>query len=175
MRNKLLAIVLGISFSLVSQVSEACDCLYWGKFADYVADGKAVRAQIMSYGERLPHSESVYDTMTVKVIEVVKGEFSPKTIIFWGDPGHLCRDYVDSKKFKIGSEFIFSISGDEENQVLGGCGESSVLMKNDKIYGEDWIDYKPVPYEMDYNNFLKVINAPRDTPAAKKEILSSSR
>jgi len=175
MRKILFFIIIIISSLFVSQKAAACDCLYWGKFADYVADGKAVKARIISYGERLPHGKTLYETMTVEVIGVVKGEFAPKTIIFWGDPGHLCRDYVDSRKFKIGSEFLFAVGGDKKDQALGGCGESSILIKNDKVHGQEWIDYEAVPYETNYDEFIKILNAPRDTPPPKKQVLSGSR
>lgn len=115
----------------------ACSCLYQGEFKEYATkrDG-VIRARIMSYGSKLSHGETLYESMIVEVTDVIKGNYSKSSLTFLGDPGHLCRAYVNSKRFTLGSEHLFSIvSSEKDSQPLGGCGESSVAIKGESVEG----------------------------------------
>ena len=141
-----------------SNTSIACSCLYAGKFSDYVAGDKGVvRATNMKYGPKLSHGGTLYESMFVEVTDVIKGEYNSKELTLLGDPGHLCRDYVNSMRFKIGSEHLISISSEEAIQPLGGCGESSVVIKDGKVEGVERKDNKNNKYSIDLNDLIKLL------------------
>ena len=111
----------------------ACSCLWRGDFVEYAEQTEGViQARIVSYGDPLSHGEALYDSMIVEVVAVIKGNFKYKTLKLLGDPGHLCRDYVDSRAFAIGKEYLIAIHGDEAEQPFGGCGEAWLAL-NDGI------------------------------------------
>lgn len=138
--QKLRVVLLLISLCLPG-ISMACSCAYAGKFVEYALDGKGVvRAKIKNYGPRLSHGKTLYESMTVEVTQVVKGNYKAAELTLLGDPGHLCRAYVDSQRFEIGSEHFFAILDDDSRQALGGCGESSVIIKDDLVEGRELTD-----------------------------------
>jgi hypothetical protein len=140
-------------------ISIACSCAYMGKFIEYTSGGNGViHARIISYGSRLPHGNTLYESMVVEVIEVIKGKYTGQEIIFLGDPGHLCRAYVDSEKFAVGSEHFISIGSEELIQPLGGCGESSVIIKGDLIEGIEITDSGYVPYTLKIRELVELLN-----------------
>ena len=157
-RNIIMGLAIGLIFMLVPQTSEACSCRYVGNFEEYVGRGTVIRGKILSYGDKLDHDKRLVISMNVKVLDVVKGEFNISKIEIFGDDGGLCLEYVNPKKFQIGSEFLFGVYGDDNEQYLGGCGESSLLIKDGKVHGEDWINFQPIPYEIDYEEYLKILN-----------------
>ena len=161
MRNIMISLSLGLICLFYPYIATACSCYDAGKFVDYVAGGKAIKGRVISYGDKLSHGETLYVSMHVEVIDVVKGEFKPKHVVFLGDPGDLCRDYVDSTRFKLGDEFLFAVYGDEKTLELGGCGESSISIKDGKVHGVDWVDYEPVAYEINYDEFIEILNSPK--------------
>jgi hypothetical protein len=139
-------------------ISMACSCAYMGKFIEYTSGGNGViHARIISYGPRLPHGNTLYESMVVEVIEVIKGKYTEQEIIFLGDPGHLCRAYVDSQKFAVGSEHFISIGSEEPIQPLGGCGESSVIIKGDLIEGIEITDSGYEPYTLKVHDLVKLL------------------
>jgi len=131
--EKFSAVLLFIVLCFPS-LSMACSCAYAGKFIEYTSGGNGViRAKIKGYGSRLSHGETLYESMIVEVTEVIKGNYTGRELTFLGDPGHLCRAYVNSERFEVGSEHFISIFNDKSTQPLGGCGESSVIIKGDMI------------------------------------------
>ncbi len=136
----------------------ACSCAYMGKFIEYTSGGNGViHARIISYGPGLTHGNTLYENMVVEVIEVIKGKYTGQKLIFLGDPGHLCRAYIDSEKFAVGSEHFISISSEESIQALGGCGESSVIIKGDFIEGIELIDNSYEPYILKVHDLVKLL------------------
>lgn len=124
MINYTLAVLLAF-FSFGFGEAFACDCTSKGAFAEYASKSKGViRARIASYGEQLSYGETLFENMSVDVVSVEKGSLSFKSIVLLGDPGNLCRDYVDSARFEIGKEFLIALHGDEAVQPFGGCGEA---------------------------------------------------
>jgi hypothetical protein len=131
-----------------------------GKFSEYTSDGYGViRARIKSYGPRLTHGTTLYESMLVEVNEVVKGKYTGQEIVFLGDPGHLCRAYIDSEKFVVGSEHFISIASEESVQALGGCGESSVVIKGDFVEGVELTDSGFEAYTLKIRDLLKLLAA----------------
>jgi len=131
-----------------------------GKFIEYASnrDG-VVRAKVKSYGPRLSHGKTLYESMVVEIMEVVKGKYAQEELTFLGDPGNLCRGYVDSLKFKIGSEHFFSLTNKNVTQPLGGCGESSLPIKGDLIEGNELVGNTYKPYTMRVIDLIKSLKA----------------
>jgi len=155
--NSLTIIILLFGFFLPS-VSMACSCTYGGKFSEYSSKSKGViRAKIKSYGPRLPHGETLYESMVVEVIEVIKGKYKNHKLTLLGDPGFLCRDYVNAKRFGIESEHLFSLANEKTTQPLGGCGESSVVIKGNIIEGNELIEDVYKPYTMSVADFIELL------------------
>lgn len=137
----------------------ACSCLSKGKFVDYASQSKGViRARIVSYGERLSHGETLFESMSVDVVSIVKGSLGFKSIVLLGDPGHLCRDYVDSRHFEIGKEFLIALHGDEAVQPFGGCGEAWLEIDNGVAKGRDWVDGDLREYSLPLHDLLKTLS-----------------
>jgi len=145
------------TFMLTFQVAYACSCVYAGKFIDYTSNSGVIRATIKQLGPKLSHGNTLYESMTVEVNEVVKGEYDKRDIIFLGDPGHLCRAYVNSERFKIGSEHLIAISSKKEIQPLGGCGESAVAINDGKISGRELIGNQYKRYSFDLHEYLEML------------------
>jgi hypothetical protein len=138
----------------------ACSCPYAGKFIEYISGGKGViRATVKSYGPRLTHGDTLYESMVVEVTAVIKGQYSGQELTFLGDPGNLCRAYVNAEKFVVGSEHFFSIANEKSTQPLGGCGESSVIIKGDYIEGKELIENSYQPYTMKIVNLITIIKS----------------
>ena len=108
----------------------ACTCMYGGEFREYSqANPVIVKAKVSSYGERLRNNGSYFETMTVEVIEVIKGSIEHAQIELQGDTGMSCFRYISSGVYPISSEHLFSLSNIESTQPLWGCGESSVRIE----------------------------------------------
>lgn len=134
-----------------ASASLACSCIYGGEFAknSRFYDG-VVRAKVIEYGQR-HRGEAVYKSMIVEVTDVIKGTFNHTELELMGDLGYQCREYVDSRKFGIGKEFLFVIRNEEAVQELAGCGESSILVDGDTINGYKLTGdgYKPYSMSLD--------------------------
>ena len=136
----MLKIVLFITLSwaaFYTTTVTACSCRYGGEFKEYASKrGGVIRAKITSYGPKLSHGKTLYESMVVEITDVIKGNYSVKSLTLLGDPGHLCRAYVNSERFAIGTEHFFSVNTQESSvQPLGGCGESSVVIKGEFVEG----------------------------------------
>lgn len=133
--------------------------MYAGKFSEYTSheDIGIVRAKVKSYGSQLSFGSTLYESMAVEALEVIKGKYSHRDLYLLGDPGNLCRDYVDSKRFPIGSEHLISISNEKLVQPLGGCGESSVIIQDGRVNGVVMENDKYIQYSTDLDDFLEEI------------------
>jgi len=129
-----------------------------GRFVDYASESAGViRAKIVGYGNRLSHGETLYESMSVEVVSVVKGSLRFGSIVLLGDPGHLCRDYVDSSQFQIGKEFLIALHGDEAVQPFGGCGEAWLEIDGGVAKGRDWEDGETREYSLPLQDLLKTL------------------
>lgn len=153
---------------LSAQSSYACSCMDAGDFTEYSKGQTVIRGKVNSYGPRLNHGETLYETMTVNIDKLIQGSFSHSTIEFIGDPGHLCLTYVDSDAYLIGSEHLFTVFSDDEKQGLGGCGEVSVLIVDGKVKGGKF-DAKGnwVGYSIEYNKFVESLTKSQALAKAK--------
>ena len=144
--------------ALFSAPSFSCSCSYAGNFVEYTLGKKGVvKATIKEFGQKLPHGKTLYESMTVEITEIIKGNYKGKQLTLLGDPGDLCRDYVDSRRFKIGSQHLILLSNENSSQPLDGCGESSVVIRNGKVEGVEWKDKKKIKYTIELNTFIKKI------------------
>lgn len=117
----------------------ACSCTSKGDFIQYANQSEGViRAKIAGYGDPLTHGESLYESMIVEVIDVIRGGLEFESIVLLGDPGNLCRDYVDSNKFIIGKEYFIALHGNESTQPFGGCGEAWLSINDGVAEGQTW-------------------------------------
>ena len=152
------AIFLIAGLSLISpQLSHACSCAYMGKFIEYSEGHTIIRGEIKSYGPRLSHGEALHATMKVSIVEVITGSIPHTIIEFTGDPGHLCLTYVNSDRYPIGSEHLFTVHSQDKKQGLGGCGEVSVSIIDGKVKGFEFVDGERVAYSIDYDDFIKLV------------------
>ena len=86
----------------------ACSCNYGGPFlkmaprTTLVALVKVTKFLTFKniYNSKTPMS------MEVEIIDIYKGAESRKTITVWGDPGNLCRPYLDT--FKEGQAYVIA-------------------------------------------------------------------
>ena len=149
-------VVITILFAISCSEASACSCMSKGSFVEYANQSEGViRARIVSYGERLSHGETLFESMSVEVIAVVKGNLQFESIVLMGDPGHLCRDYVDSRNFVIGREYLIALHGDEAVQPFGGCGEAWLEIDNGVANGRIWVEGELQEYSLPLQDLLK--------------------
>lgn len=156
-----IVITLIISVCIVPLKTAACSCLYMGKFIDYTGGRGIIKARVKQYGAKLSHSETLYEHMTVEVMDVIDGKYKRNEIIFLGDPGNLCRAYVDSDRFPIGSKHLISISSSKHIQALGGCGESAVAINDGKVWGGEIVNGKYEKYSIELDEYLELLRVQR--------------
>lgn len=144
----------------------ASTCLVWeGLFPEVMLKRDlVVRVEVEAFGEKLEHGETLHESMTVKVKEVLKGRTDLGKIEVLGDNGRLPREYIDTRKFKIGQEYLLALSTPERGVApLGGCGEHSVSIVKNEIVGTDR-DMKGNPLQ--YTRSMKSV---RETLEEAKE------
>ena len=133
--TKTIVTCLGI-FCFLPSTTFACSCVWGGKFSQIAKKSEVVvHARIKNFGSRLSHGETLHENMVVEVIDVIKGSYQGTSLKLLGDPGHLCRAYVDTSRFKIGDEHLFALRNEESTQPLVGCGESAILIEHDLAVG----------------------------------------
>ena len=159
MTNRLF-IVFAIFVALSISEATACSCASKGSFVEYAKQSEGViRARIVSYGKKLSHGETLFESMSVEIIAVLKGRLQFESIQLMGDPGHLCRDYVDSRIFVVGKEFLIALHGDEAVQPFGGCGEAWIELAGGVAKGVHWEDGEQRKYSLQLDDLLKVLKA----------------
>jgi hypothetical protein len=153
-------IFVSILAAFSSSEATACSCMSKGNFVEYANQSEGViRAKIVGYGNQLSHGNSLFESMSVEVIAVVKGNLQFESIVLLGDPGHLCRDYVDSRNFVIGEEYLIALHGDEAVQPFGGCGEAWLKIRDDVAVGYVWTDGEPQKYSVSLQDLLNSIES----------------
>ena len=142
----------------------ACSCNYQGDMETYSQGKTVIKATIIAYGPRLKHGETLHEDMMVEIIQVIKGEYTAKRLKLLGDPGWMCRGYIDSERFPLGSTHLFMTYGNETEQALIGCGESTVRVKGGKITTTKMIDYEPFSTTYDYETYIDLLTTDTDKP-----------
>jgi len=124
-------------------------------FIEY-ADRSAsvIHARVVRLGPRLPHGETLHESMRVQVVSVVKGNFDHDAAVLLGDPGFMCRDYVDSRVFVVGKEFLIALHSDAAEQPFGGCGEAWVTVNGDVVEGAAYTERGRARYSLPLNEVL---------------------
>lgn len=135
------AVVFILFFVAGSNVAFACSCAYKGDFLDYAhVSAGVIHARVVSFGDRLDHGETLYESMVVEVVSVVTGKLKIDSVVLMGDPGLLCLEYVDSRNFQIGNEYLIALHSDEAVQPFGGCGEAWMAVDGDLATGHSFSD-----------------------------------
>jgi len=89
----------------------------------------------------------------------VKGSLQLDSIVLMGDPGFLCRDYVDSRNFVIGKEYLIALHGDEAVQPFGGCGEAWLEIDDGVAKGREWTAGESKKYSLPLQDLLKSLKS----------------
>jgi hypothetical protein len=110
--------------------SIACDCGYNGPFLQVAKQTKLVVVVKVKDYSHLGEVSRTPMAMQVEVLEVLKGKEARKSIIVWGDDGHLCRPYVS--QFKKDSVYVMALDEGSErwgqkkeskkDYCISGCG-----------------------------------------------------
>src|SRR5688572_16255125 len=79
---------------ILSMGSLACNCGYNGPFLQMAKQTKLVVLVKVKGYSNLSKTSNTPMAMQVEVLDVLKGREKRKSIIVWGDDGHLCRPYV---------------------------------------------------------------------------------
>lgn len=117
----------------------ACSCAYKGDFLDYAnVSAGVIHARVVRFGGKLSHGETLYASMVVEVVSVVTGNLEFDSLVLMGDPGLLCREYVDSRNFGIGKEYLIALHGNEAVQSFGGCGEAWLAVNGEFVEGRSF-------------------------------------
>ena len=148
MRNKLPALIGRLSVALAaclvlsSNAAVACSCASKGSFLDYANQSAGViQAKVVRYGHKLTHGDTLYASMVVQVVAVIAGDLEHDSLALMGDPGFLCMEYVDSRNFVIGQDYLIALHGDEPVQPFGGCGEAWVKVNGKFVEGHVMTDH----------------------------------
>ena len=133
------SIVLAALVVVIGNPASACSCAYKGDFLDYASvSASVVHARVVRFGGKLSHGETLYESMVVEVISVVTGNLEFDSLTLMGDPGLLCREYVDSRNFVIGKEYLIALHGNEAVQPFGGCGEAWLAVSGEFVEGRSF-------------------------------------
>ena len=153
------AIIFGALLVFGGSPALACSCMSKGQFLEYAEQGAGViHARVVRYGDKLSHGETLYDRMVVEVVAVITGGFELDSLILMGDPGHLCREYVDSRNFVIGNEYLIALHGNEPVQPFGGCGEAWLAVKDESVEGYAFVEGGYRKYSRPLAEVLEALN-----------------
>jgi len=123
-----------------------------------------VSAEVVAYGEpmfaddvEIPHRPFAYRSMTVRVLDVLRGAETDSTLVVYGDPGHLCRPYITPETFPIAAKYVLALypaSALEREDSPGAyaisiCGEFWLHLDDGNVRGRIRTrDLESVPYEV---------------------------
>lgn len=154
-----LAAILAGFVTLASNIAIACSCMAIGTFEGYARGSAAViHARVKSLGPRLSHGETLHESMRVEVVSVIAGNLDHDTVMLLGDPGFMCRDYVDSRIFVIGSEFLIALHNDAAEQPFGGCGEAWVVVNGDRVEGAAYTEGGREKYSLPLKDVIATLS-----------------
>lgn len=158
--SAIFALVVTLLIASLSTLAYACMCFYSGAFQEYAASNPIVIRGKVNLGDLLPRiSSNTYGFMRVEVQEVLKGEFSHKSILFRGGDGMSCAKYMSSADYPNGSEHLFILRSTNERQDLLGCGEVSVRITGDTVEGQRLAGGRYQPYQMSLDALTTLINS----------------
>ena len=160
--NSIIKVPLIVSVATIlslskASVSLAFNCIYGGEFAKYSTRYQGVvRAKVKKYVEKT--GDTKYKGMVVEVTDVINGKFNNSELKFIGETfygSNFPLVDIDSRKFRVGQEFLFIIRDRERVQGLGGCGESFVLIEDDLVKGRRLLDTGYEAYSMPLNSLIE--------------------
>jgi len=159
MRQYLLLFVLGISALLTSQQALACSCApnlpqHFCQTQTFLDTPNRPKTIVMAV-----KLNNVAHGMDMQVVDVLYGSV-PDTIRVWGDPGHLCRPYVDL--IPIGDTLIMALDSlqyfydveDTGDYEISICGVYYLAFENGMVSGRV---YEPQQQQMTYAAFRTMV------------------
>lgn len=153
MRHHILLITLVVALTSLGLAldTSACSCMWKGPFLEMAAGSELViHGKVIDYGKRLPHGDDLFESMTVEVVEVIKGEYKSKTITILGDRGADCRPYITPRTFGKSKEFLFALSAtDKKVQPISVCGEFWIPVEAGVAKGVDMRVNEPYSIPLD--------------------------
>lgn len=153
---------LALAAALWTSASLACTCVYEGPFTEFAEQHPIiVRATVQTYGDRLRNYSDRFETMTVTVREIIKGDFPHRQFEFIGDTGMSCLSFITLHDYPIGSEHLFILRDAESVQPLMVCGESSVEIIGGSIHGRVHVPEGIRSYEETLETFLQKLDRPQ--------------
>lgn len=155
---------LALAAALWASASLACTCVYEGPFTDFAKQHPIiVRGTVQSYGDTLRNHSDRFETMTVTVREIIKGDFPHRQFEFFGDTGMSCLRFITLHDYPIGSEHLFILRDTETVQPLMVCDESSVEIIDNSVHGRVHVPEGIRSYEEALETFLQKLS-PTERP-----------
>lgn len=152
----------------------ACDCVPQGEFL-YASINSVLVAEVkvVDYLTYEPGMHGDFPvSMAVEIVQIFKGKEQRSKITVWGDPGHLCREYLSN--FKKGAHYVIAFGRGnpkyglpkekKSDYIISSCGAyylnvdpsrgiayGRVKRNTSAIYLNDLKTY----YHADYTSMLK--------------------
>jgi hypothetical protein len=110
--------------------ARACKCNTDRPFMDIAPScDLIVLAEVIKYRK----VDGLEQAMDVRVLSVLSGKESHKTIRVWGDDGTSCRPYV--AQFPLRSTWILALQPHESDYRISVCGEYWLKVEENRVYG----------------------------------------
>lgn len=110
--------------------ARACKCNTDHPFMDVAPScDLIVLAEVKGYRK----VDGLEQAMDVRVLSVLSGKESHKTIRVWGDDGKSCRPYVT--QFPLRSTWIFALQPHESDYRISVCGEYWLKVEENRVHG----------------------------------------
>lgn len=131
----------------------ACSC---AAFRDVIETAKrselVLRAKVSEYGPPWQQGDyDLYSEMTVEIVEVIKGQYQPATLVIQAGDGGDCGLPLSSSRFKKGQEYLFVFRQSGSLQRIHICGEHvadiqggqvQIYQSHDQFYFEPLAGFK---------------------------------
>jgi len=144
---------------LTTKNVNACDCSWGGSFVEMAKHSElVVRGKVLSYGPKLSHGDNLFESMTVQILDVRKGNHKSDSLVILGDPGNFCRPYISTELFIIEQEYLFALAkSNQDPQEISNCGEYWIAIDGNQVRGKKLKDGQYDNYQISLKEILKEI------------------
>ena len=161
-RPLLKSVLLSLVLLIVAPIADACSCGFdGGRFWKFSEGGTVAKGTVTAISDLPEEGDPAHPTMTVAIDDVVTGSFSHDVVVLEGDRGWDCLKYVGGQEYPIGSEHLFILLDDDLVQGLFVCGETSVRIREGRVYGERRLFGRFRTYSVDYDRFVRKLKRRR--------------